>query len=282
MNKRKIVLLALSLCMVAILAVGGTLAYFTDTDQAVNVFTVGNVKIEQYEQQRDGNGGWEDFEQNQKLFPIVNDGKDENGYHTGKNYIDKIVTVKNTGTEDAYIRTHIAVPHVLDDGADTYMASDNILHWNGASANDTFGLANSGELDNDWYWDATMTKDWPGNGGAWHSYETTVTTGEGENAKTVKYTVYVATHKAIVPAGKTTSPNLFGVYLDAGVDYNPDTDKYIDQKGKEFTFPDPIQILVVSEAVQAAGFDNAVQALNQAFGEPGIDGDPWNGYKKAN
>ena len=278
MNKRKIILLATALCLVAILAVGGTLAYFTDTDQEINVFTVGNVKIEQYEKDRNG----VDFVDGKKLFPIVNDGKDADGYHTGKNYIDKIVTVKNTGTEDAYIRTHIAIPHVLDDGADTYMASDNILHWNGASANDKFTLANSGELDNDWYWDATMTKDWPGNGGAWHSYETTVTTGEGENAKTVKYTVYVATHKAIVPAGKTTSPNLFGVYLDAGVDYNPDTDKYIDQKGNEFTFPDPIQILVVSEAVQAAGFDNAVQALNQAFGVPGTEGDPWNGYKKAN
>ena len=32
MSKRKILSLALTLCMVAILAVGGTLAYFQDTD----------------------------------------------------------------------------------------------------------------------------------------------------------------------------------------------------------------------------------------------------------
>ena len=46
MNKRKLLSLALSLSMVAILAVGGTLAYFTDTDAKVNTFTVGNIDIE--------------------------------------------------------------------------------------------------------------------------------------------------------------------------------------------------------------------------------------------
>ena len=47
MSKRKILLLALSACMVAILAVGGTLAYFTDvSDVKRNVFTVGDVEIE--------------------------------------------------------------------------------------------------------------------------------------------------------------------------------------------------------------------------------------------
>ena len=46
MNKRKIILLAALLVMVAILGVGGTLAYFTAEDSATNEFTVGNVKID--------------------------------------------------------------------------------------------------------------------------------------------------------------------------------------------------------------------------------------------
>ncbi len=46
MSKRKILLLAMSLCMVAILAVGGTLAYFTAEETADNVFTVGNVDVD--------------------------------------------------------------------------------------------------------------------------------------------------------------------------------------------------------------------------------------------
>ena len=45
MNKRKLMLVAVSLCMVAILGFGGTLAYLTDTDQQKNVFTTGKVQL---------------------------------------------------------------------------------------------------------------------------------------------------------------------------------------------------------------------------------------------
>ena len=45
MNK-KIAILALALCMVAAIAVTGTIAYFTDSDAATNTFTVGNVDID--------------------------------------------------------------------------------------------------------------------------------------------------------------------------------------------------------------------------------------------
>lgn len=51
MTKKKILVLALTIAMVAILAVGGSLAYLTDTDSAKNTFTVGNVKIELLESQ---------------------------------------------------------------------------------------------------------------------------------------------------------------------------------------------------------------------------------------
>ena len=47
MNKKKILVLAVSVALIAILAIGGSLAYFTDTTEAkVNVFTVGNVNID--------------------------------------------------------------------------------------------------------------------------------------------------------------------------------------------------------------------------------------------
>jgi len=44
--KKKILALTLCVVMAAIAVVGGTLAYFTDTDDATNTFTVGNVNIE--------------------------------------------------------------------------------------------------------------------------------------------------------------------------------------------------------------------------------------------
>lgn len=43
--KKKIVSVALAASLAATAIVGGTLAYFTDTDNADNVFTVGNVDI---------------------------------------------------------------------------------------------------------------------------------------------------------------------------------------------------------------------------------------------
>ena len=52
MSKRKILALASAVCMVAILAIGGTLAYVTATDTEENTFTVGGVQIDLIEQQR--------------------------------------------------------------------------------------------------------------------------------------------------------------------------------------------------------------------------------------
>ena len=46
--KKKLMVTALAVALVAI-AVGGTLAWFNDTDEVTNVFTVGSVDIEQKE-----------------------------------------------------------------------------------------------------------------------------------------------------------------------------------------------------------------------------------------
>ena len=51
MTKKKILVLALTIAMAAILAVGGSLAYLTDTKSATNTFTIGNVKIQLLESQ---------------------------------------------------------------------------------------------------------------------------------------------------------------------------------------------------------------------------------------
>lgn len=260
--KKKILALTLCVAMVAIAVAGATLAYFTDTDSKTNTFTSGNVQITQNEKDRDGN----DYgDETKKLMPIVNDKKDDNGYHTGANYIDKIVTVTNNGTEDAYIRTHLAFPAALDDGANTFNALKNILHWNGASATDEFGAANPNGVDNDWYYGISTDDDWPGNGGVWNAYQTTV--------DDVLYNVYVATHGSIVEAGDTTAPNLYGVYLDKDVDYNGTNYVNKDDEVIDFDLTET-KILVVSEAVQAEGFDTndkdvAFKALDEAFGAIG-------------
>ena len=47
--KKKIIALCLVVCLLAIAVIGGTLAYFTDTDEQTNVVTVGNVSAKLYE-----------------------------------------------------------------------------------------------------------------------------------------------------------------------------------------------------------------------------------------
>ena len=139
MKLKNILLSGLSLVLVAALAIGGTVAYLQDDDSDVNVMTLGNVKIEQNEYERvvengaykveNGSYVLKDFSQAKPLLPsaLVTNGTGW-GWDTtlvdmsqvgskgtvqvfkaGSNAQDKIVTVKNTGKSDAYVRTWIAL-----------------------------------------------------------------------------------------------------------------------------------------------------------------------------
>lgn len=130
--KKKLTLVVTCVVLVAAMVIGGTLAYFTDTDDATNTFTAGNVKIDLIEQER-GENGLVPFEQGKKLYPIVGSAqgeKDEYGMPIAKNYVDKMVTIENTGSEKAYIRAYFAIPSALDDGYETFNAGMNVLHFN--------------------------------------------------------------------------------------------------------------------------------------------------------
>ena len=71
MKLKKFLLGAVSMVLVAALAIGGTVAYLQDEDSAVNVMTLGNVYIEQIEQERDANGDLVDFTQAKPAYPAV-------------------------------------------------------------------------------------------------------------------------------------------------------------------------------------------------------------------
>lgn len=111
-KKKKVLVICLVIALLAIAVVGGSLAWFSDEDQITNAFTVGSIKIEQNEKQHDEETGeLEDFEQDQTLLPVANTANPA----ADNNFIEKIVTVSNTGKNAAYIRTHIAVPTALVD-----------------------------------------------------------------------------------------------------------------------------------------------------------------------
>lgn len=257
--KKKIV--ALCLCVaLAVVAIGGaTLAYFTDTKTATNTFAVGNVKIDLIEQQR-GENGLVPFEQNKKLYPIVGSAqgdKDEYGMPTAKNYVDKMVTIENTGSEKAYIRAYFAIPSALDDGYETFNAGLNVLHFN--FGNKVVNGAISSTEGVEWIWT---------HGSKWNYFETEI---DG-----IKYNVYYADYYQAVDAGATTEQLVQGVYLDKSFDIK---DGKCYAFGKEVTLDDgwdwnSVSCPVFAIACQAEGFDNAAAAMDAAFG---ANYNPWGG-----
>lgn len=258
--KKKIVSLALAVCLIAIAAVG-TLAYFTDTDKATNTFTAGGVKIDLIEQQVNEAGTeLEAFEQDQVLMPIVGSAqgeKDNFGQPVAANYIDKIVTIKNTGKSDAYVRAYFAIPADLDDGYETFNAGANILHFNFGNVKTDNGLVSTEGVQ--WNWT---------HGNKWNYFETTI---DG-----VVYNVYFADYYQALPAGETTEQFVSGVYLDSHVDMDAQGN-YIDTR-----FPNAdlsilngsVKCPVFAVAVQADGFDSADAAVTAAFG---AQYNPWGG-----
>lgn len=250
--KKRIVTIALVVALVAIAAVG-TLAYFTDTDNATNTFTVGNVAIKLIEEERDGNGGTKEFTQGKKLYPIVGSAqgeKDALGMPTAKNYVDKMVTIQNTGSEKAYIRAYFAIPSALDDGYETFNAGMNVLHFN--FGNKVVNGAISSTEGVEWIWT---------HGGKWNYFETTLSDG-------IKYNVYYADYYQAVDAGATTEQLVQGVYLDKSFDMKEGKPYAF---GKEFDVDagwdwNKVKCPVFAVACQAEGFDNAAAAIEAAFG----------------
>ena len=273
--KKKLLALVLVVVLAVTAVVGGTMAYLTDTDEAVNVMTLGNVHIKQLEYERvEENGAWvstgeedeygytademQEFTQAKPLYPAVyqegtHKWDDRNGstaasgegshqqswWQVGapgsnqlfddsvKNVIDKFVFVENTGKSDAYVRTVFAFEAGSMTADDM---NDKLLHYN----------VNDGA----WTW----------VGGSNIFSEDMVATIDG-----VKYYLAVATYTrndGVVTPGEVTRPSLLQVFLDPKA-----TNELC------ASFGDTYEILVLSQAVQTAGFSDAKTALDAAFGE---------------
>lgn len=259
--KRKIVTVCLAAVLVIIAVAGASLAYLTDTDERTNTFTVGDVNITLVEQRKGANGLESYGEESYKLKP----GKSNDG-----NAVSKIVTVRNNGTEDAYVWVELRIPAYLV--SNEYKAephtneSKNALHWN------SYGCFNV-EYNSGNYWrlaisdgivdadqkvtDADMVAV---EDGLWYDYEYVGTEDDGN-------TVVIRTKmKNVLPAGKTSLPALAQVYMDWRVTKTADGYKLPD--GTEIPKDASWKIDVRAYAIQADGFDN-VDAAIAAFANNG-------------
>ena len=259
---KKVIAWLLVLALTAAVSIGATLAYLTDTDEDVNVMTIGNVKIDQLEYERiDDETANEDatvqeFHDNKPLYPaITGNGFDYNnpgetyvdweqigkdGYTTEiwnpeniNNELDKMVFVKNKGTYDAYVRTVFAFEAGNYETLDAFLAQ---MHLN---LNET-----------NWTW-------------SW--VESPVAIPNEENGETTtNYFIAVATYNEKLAPGALTEISLSQIALDKTAT-NADVE----------AFGDTYQILVKSQAIQADGFENATMALNEGFGIIDETDIPW-------
>jgi len=275
---KKLLSIALVVVLLAGIAVSGTMAYLQDSDSDVNVMTLGNVSIAQHEYERkvgaDGNYVTEeidgvasyvlkDFTQGKALLPATEVDANGQPYNygagnwddtvvrmtrvgsygsmqvfTSKNAQDKFVTVENTGKTDAYVRTLVAIEV---GGADAELI--------GTSYHKTWTKNEIGTIaidDVNYYVFEYVYKGGELSDGSWRH----------ENG--------------ILPAGDTTYPNLSQVYLQA-IATNEDMEKIDGNKNGM------LDILVLSQAVQAEGFADAKTALDTAFGKTSEKAAEWFG-----
>ncbi|MBQ9944609.1 MAG: hypothetical protein IJO67_09650 [Clostridia bacterium] len=263
--KKSTLVMILCLALAVAMGVGSTMAYLQDTDEDVNVMTLGNVYIEQHEYERveqtnSGNDELKEFVQGKPLYPAVGDAAwvvGDNGrvyqkWPTGgssalfdaeklNNVVDKMVFVENTGSSDAYIRTIFAFE--LADGWDVSAVRDDMIHLNFNESTDT----TPGHYV--WTW-----------------------LGEPVEIDGQKYAIAEALYvgsstvhtNGVLPAGETSRPSLLQVFLDSKA-----TNKDIESLGETY------DILVVSQAVQTQGFADAKTALDTAFGVISEKSHPW-------
>ena len=252
--KKKILTICLIVALAATAIIGGTLAYFTDTDKATNTFTAGGVKIQLIEQQRNADSSaLVPFENGKNLMPIVGSAQGEQEtvdgvkLPTAENYVDKIMTIKNTGASAAYVRIFVAVPTALQNGQTPNAPRYDVLHWNF-----------NGDSCAEGQWTDEIVVANP-----------TVIDG-------VEYKIYSRTYTTALAAGATTAtPAYIGFYLDKTVDMNADGDYTVDWgNGPEvinYDLSEGVEIPVFAQAIQADGFDSA----EAAFAASGLPANPW-------
>lgn len=232
--KKKITVVALALSVMAIAALGSTLAWFTSEDSATNTFEIGEVKIKQYEMEKNDDGTYQEFTQGQMMLPIVK----VDAPSTDANYIDKLVAIKNEGKNDAYVRTFIAYP----------MALNGLLHFDVAKAE-------TGWTRDEVTWDTQTV-----NGVEYKIISYTYNSVLAKYGKTpdVLMGVYMDAKVDVKDNAGTRqfcTRNADGTYTF----YNFDITK-------------EIKVLVATQGCQADGFENgAVNAIDTAFGKTAPD-----------
>ena len=245
----------LSVVLILGLAVLGILAYLTDQDSDVNVMTLGEVKIDQHEYERilNADGTYEmvtsekygegyklqDFTQDKPLYPATGAITDWGA----KVPFDQIEGASGAQAVFAGLN-NVQDKFVLVENtgkSDAYVRTFIALEY-GSNTKDIIGIS-TGDF---WTWNEVGVVEIKGN----------------------NYFVFEAIYKGsssrhldgVLPAGEYTYNSLGQIYLSSEAT-NEDCEALDGNKNGKY------DILVLSQAAQTAGFANAKEAVDTAFGE---------------
>lgn len=264
--KKKIVAICLCVALAAVAVVGASLAYFTDSKNATNTFTVGNVDIKLIETtyHREGNDNSNDTSIPDPTHRVTAEDKmeyvttghtmftDEEIQKNAKEYADYLGTrgknmvpgrnaakcpyVINTGANDAYIRIRVLVPH--DGDVD-----------NGGIINSQFcsSATISGEFQQG------KNKYWP----------VVTLNGYTDQETGLVYDVYTYTRVEPLKPGEMTEWNVWNFVGISKTASEEDIQKAIENR--VITMADDgtmsFNVLVQADAIQAEGFADAKAAF---------------------
>ena len=233
--KKKILAIAIVVCMLIVAIAGASLAYFTDKDEAANVFTSGKVDITLNEV----------FDATSaQLIPGVD--------------IQKDVTVSLSNDSIAtYVWYTYAVPAVLDDAGVIHVnhAGRNLVDYREDTAYWAAGQTAATPLDECWKISTAVEKG---------------VTIDGES-----YNVYTVLYNGTLTAGETTTIGMTKVYCDTKVDFDNATGKYVMNGTPIGADLNDVKIIVTAYGIQAATFANVEEAhaayVNQSAGTATVD-----------
>ena len=248
--KKKLTAIFLCIALVAIAIVGASMAYFTDTKEATNTFTVGNVKINLLESSlhrenagiangqtsdselwsdvaKEGSGNTSKYKAGDTFYTDAQIEENAETYKCeniqlipGRSY-HKMPYVKNVGNNDAYIRIRVMIPADLDTAVlNSSMYTSSAINKNEFTK--AFDQTGSVERDN------------------------------------IKYNVYTFTRIDPLAPGEMTYWNVWGtIRMDTTVTSAQSEELF----GENGSYPDGVfPVLVEADAIQAEGFADAAAA----------------------
>ena len=248
--KKKLTAIFLCIALVAIAIVGASMAYFTDTKEATNTFTVGNVKIKLLESSlhrenagiangqtssselwsdvaKEGSGNTSKYKDGDTFY--TDEQIEENaGTYTceniqlipGRSY-HKMPYVKNVGNNDAYIRIRVMIPADLDTAVLSSSMCTSAAMW---KQEFTMAIAQNGSVERD----------------------------------NIKYNVYTFTRIDPLAPDEMTYWNVWGtIHMDTRVTSAQSEALF----GEDGSYPNGVfPVLVEADAIQSEGFANAAAA----------------------